>query len=307
MSIYSLLGIAPPVAAYSTFQQVSIPVEEYTPLALDWHSKIANEAKTVLAEVEKNQADALQKFSQTVKGSLNQFLSTPINSDDEEVRRILAEGFEKFSEQIFAGTRKSSVASWESQVLSESAIFQNQSKPSPNIKKLLTGGKKLFNDIGFKPNRASAEIYESFYEMRGMLDLDVLEYIIDKCNSIVSESGQRQDKIVGQWSGVYQFLAGSSNAASREGLWEAIVQPTLPFSEGEVKMRKLTETLSKEFNLHSISLWRQKFGLKKERMLSLRISFIPDVTLLHEIVKWMSSADAGLKQGSGMIVKKIIS
>lgn len=118
-----------------------------------------------------------------------------------------------------------------------------------------------------------------------------------------------------QSSQLHNVLLISGMSDQTSSLWEAVFYPRVPEinnAELVLEMGKIFSQLSKEFNLHQLSLWRKKFPLGITEDYSVRIRLMPDQKLLLEIVKWFSPPGGepikkNLVDGGALVVKEILS
>ncbi len=124
--------------------------------------------------------EARSKSAQVAKGSLNQYLSTPIKSDNADVQRIIAEALEKYSDQFLPALNLGIEDAWASNILPDAKIVSSQTKLSVLVRKMLSGGKRNLKHLGFARGKTPSNIFETVFLLKTGINLDVLEFIIRK-------------------------------------------------------------------------------------------------------------------------------
>ena len=69
------------------------------------------------------------------------------------------------------------------------------------------------------------------------------------------------------WTGIYNVLSTVGTAERRGNSWEAAIYPQATGMKGAefiAELEKIFERLSKEFNLHQLSLWQNKFPFRED-------------------------------------------
>ena len=312
MSIHGELGIPAQLTSYSILRQIpsTANLEEFRSSQRTTLARIRNESAALREAFQASLVETRMKFAQVAKGSLNQFLSTPIKSDNEDVQRIIKDAFEKYSEQILPTASVGIEAAWSAQVISDSLLVGGQAKISGIIRKMLTLGKRKLKESGFKLGRNPSNIFESVYLFDGGLNLDVLEFLLAK--SLTSDD---LPNAVDYARSSHHALISSVGASEQKiSLWEASIIPAaldIPEAEFVAEMGKTFETLMKELNLHHLSLWKKKLSFGGEDPFVIRARAIPDNKLLFEVVKLLTSSASkvlgkGLTENGALVVKEII-
>jgi hypothetical protein len=259
MSIYNVLSIDTPIIGYSVFHQAKkgIPAREYKKALMGLHQSIAEESNKI-QEVWKNYTNDLKaKAIQTTHGSLAQFLSTPLQSDMQEINRIIGEQLQQITQQMLEPVSFGLIGSIEQKFVFETCT-------NPHIRKYLLEGKRLLRTFHFNIT-ASSEIYDSTYFIKGGQNLDLLEHIIrDRIGVYNSQHGKH---IQQAHSGTYSI----TNLKMIKG--ELLNQShkfelTLHFSKHKVTYKDLDQRLANilnELNLNQqhidFSIWQRKLGL----------------------------------------------
>jgi len=313
MNLFEELGISPRLVAYSVVQQVSTPgdLKEFPRLLAEALNAIRAEGAAIADAFAAGLIDSRLKTAQVARGSLNAYLSTPIKSDNEDVQRIIREALEKYSAQIFPASRLGIHSAWLSRVVPDSSIVTTRSNLSASVRHMLSAGRHLLTSSGFNKGKGLPNIFETDFLLEGGINLDVLETCIRK-----NMSGPSPLSIAGpQVNELYSVLSILEISKQTASLWESEFHPRgLEMKDSELiaSIDALFAQLTKEFNLHQLSLWRTKFASANSQNHSIRIRMIPDQKLLMEIIKWFSSQSGepickGFADGGSLIVKEILS
>ena len=313
MSIFADLGIPSTVVSFSLIEQNAPGVDpaEFRASREELLARMRTESEALKEAFANSLAEVRMKTAQVARGSLNQYLSTPIKSDNEDVQRIIKDAFEKYTEQILPSVNVGLDSSWFSAFIGDGSLLNSSSKVPPLVRNLLSGGKRELQRLGFKKGRASGSMYETVYLMRTGMSLDALEYLMAK-----SFSGDEQRRSVSSSRGsLGTLLSSSGDSAQTKSLWEATIIPAIDGSvnpEFVAGFEDVSQQLMKEFNVHHLSLWRNKMLMTEEKPFVVRIRVIPDQKLLFEIIKWLSTSGNELSrkqltEKSALLVKEIIS
>ena len=313
MSIFRELGIPSGLVSYCVMQQLdpASDIGEFrNQLGDAFHKTLTGDAALREAYAAAL-GEARNKAAQVARGSLNQFLSTPIKSDNEDVQRIIKDALERYSEQILPSQTIGIQAAWYSQMVSDSSIVSARTKLSVIVRKMLSAGKRILGDLGFDRGKGLSNIFENVFLIESGMNLDTLESTMQKSmTAIVAPQTVKHS-----WNGMHNVLSVVGIAGQTTGLWDAALYPrAADIERGEyLKMiENIFTDLSKEFNLHHLSLWGKKFSSLRDNHYIVRIRMIPDHKLFLEIVKWLSAsggdaARRGLIEESGLVVKEILS
>ena len=313
MSLIEELGIPSRLVAYSVLQQLSSSAEgkEIPRMLGETFQSTLAAAASFRDAFSLAILESRMKTAQVAQGSLNTYLSTPIKSDNEDVQRIIREALEKYSEQVFPSLTVGIRTAWFSQVIADSSIVSARTKMSAVVRTMLSAGRHSLKESGFTKGKGLPNIFETNYLLEGGMNLDVLEACFRK-----STSGAKDPQIAGTQSmELNNVLSISGMSDQTASLWEAaFYPPALEMNDEDLvrEMDKIFTQLSKEFNLHQLSLWRKKFQSPIAQNHSVRIRLIPDPKLLLEIVKWYSFPGGepfknSFVDGAALVVKEILS
>jgi hypothetical protein len=312
MNLHTELGIPAKLISYGVLQQIrsATNVDEFRKSLQESLGRVRDEATSLRRAFQTSLLDSRMRFAQVAKGSLNQYLSTPIKSDNEEVERIIKEAFEKYSEQILPTQNIGIESAWSSQLIVDSALVRGQTKISGTVRKMLSAGKRTLKEMDFKWGRNASSIFESVYLLDGGMNLDALEFLLWK-----STPGDVQSSAIEcSRSSLYNIIASVGDSEPKNNLWEASM---IPANKGTADagfvpdIEKAFEQLMKEFNLHQLSLWQKRLSSGEDSKFVVRARTIPDQKLLCEIVKWFTVSEneslrRSLTENGALVVKEII-
>ena len=102
MSVYNFLSTPVPTIAYCAMHQAlpQVPTDEYMKTMRELHARISAETEAINAGYASFLRETLGRESESLHGSLSQFLQTPISSDDSDVRQILKETLERLKDEL---------------------------------------------------------------------------------------------------------------------------------------------------------------------------------------------------------------
>ncbi len=325
MSIFSDLGIPPRTISYCVLHQTSsapdgadiqkglgdslVKVKYDDDLRVFLQATLA-ESAALRDAFQTSIVEARNKSAQVSQGSLNQYLSTPIKSDNADVQRIIKEALEKYSDQILPTSTIGIGDAWSSRLLADTKIVNSQTKLSVLIRKMLSEGKKRLTHLGFARGKAPSSIFETVFLLETGLNLDILEWILRK-SAVAGDIWQYAENT---WTGIYNVLATVGTQDQRSSSWESAIFPETAGLKGPdfaADVERLFERMSKEFNLHQLSMWQNKFPFRGDNNFSIRIRTIPDQKLLFEIIRWLGLAEneslrKSLTTDAALMVKEVI-
>ena len=326
MSIFNDLGIPARTISYCVVHQTSAAadiaesqkglteslgkVKYYEELKTSLQNTLT-EAAAIRDAFQSSLLDARSKAAQVAQGSLNQYLSTPIKSDNADVQRIIKEAIEKYSDQSLPTSKIGIEAAWVSRILPDAKIVTTQTKLSVLVRRMLTAGKRRLKHLGFTRGKTPSTTFETVYLLETGINLDVLEFILRKSMAV----GDIWQYAENTWTGIYNVLSTVGTEVQTANQWEASLYPQttgMKSTEFIAELEILFDRLSKEFNLHQLSLWQNKFPFRGDNNFTVRVRMIPDQKLLFEIVKWLTLIEneplkKALTGDASLIMKEIIS
>ena len=310
MSVYAAFPL--PVVTYSILHGPvhGIPREQYEGTIMEMHRRVEEESVLFGEERAKSAAELSGRQAQILRGTLSQFLETPIRSDDAEIRKIFREAFDEHCGQVCEGGPYGAIVSWAGSAAPPAA--------GPAwLKKLEVNGRRSRGVLGLEAPKGGPEVYESVYVVRGGLNLDVLEHVVrDRLGIYESAHG----KHTGQAA---PFVVAAHNLVHASGadFWkslpsvreEAVLsfdKPAVPYDEFRGLLAPLIDRVLPGSGAPAATLWQRKLGLGRGSEFALRIllSRREDAT---EVIDRLRSANdppfAGEVFGpeAGLLVKEL--
>lgn len=303
MSLQNVLDTPVPTIAYCALHQrlPEITRDEYQKTMRELHQRIRHETAGIAAAFKQHVSETIDKESENLRNTLSHFLHTPISSDNEDVRRILVESFERFKDQMLDEAPIGLVDSHETRV------FVVSSKKSIE-KRLLKSGKSYLDGLGFVTTKGSPEIFESIFIVRGGMNLDVLEHIVRDRLGIYSTTHGKHIKEFGGYSyGAYNLVFAKGEMPASDKI-QKYTELTFYFSKPEIKYAPfrigLTEALGQLddiVGLDYVSLWQRKLGLGAGKEFILRI-MSDKSERSSEVIEWMNKQKENAFIRDAMIV-----
>lgn len=311
--------------AYSITQQIkqSLVDENYLNGMKESFTLLRKTSNTLTADLAKSYFETLQKYSQMTRGSLNQFLSTPIKSDEEEIRRTIKDNFEQFAEQYADMLNTGIEHSWQSRFLLEQSLLVGNDK---NTRKLFQNGKKFLVQSRILAGKIPSAVFESvfvFPSPQGLAHLNnVIALLPDGEFEYFTSSVARNaslDEIVHEAGTKLLTSVKSGTDAGKEikpqiAQWEITLYPKfnhLNLVDFESKCANLFTRITSEFNIQHIALWKRLLNLGSGALYSIRLTTIPDIQMVAEIIRWFTDkADSDLRtafiSNGALVVKEIL-
>jgi len=270
MNIYSAFPL--PMVAYSIVHRPKngVPRERYEETLLEMHRGAEDESARFTAEQEKSVSATSARQAQILRGSLSQFLETPIRSDDAEVQKIFLEVFNELLAQAAEGGPCGAVASWAGRTVSDG-------ESQGLFKKLESNGRRYIRSLGLESAKGGTDTYESLYLVRGGANLDVLEHIVrDRLGIYESPHGRHVGDASPFVVAVHNLVhtSGTDYVAMLPSVWgEAAFyfdKPAVPYAEFRASVATLIDGAVKETGCPAASLWQRKLGLGRGSEFALR-------------------------------------
>jgi hypothetical protein len=311
MSLYSLLGTAPPVLSYCIMHQPASAkgVDEYVATIREMDEAVRQESAALTALFEKGRKEAIARESQVLRGSLTEFLSTPMRSDNASILRIFTDAFERF-DNVVAGLTPIGVTG-----TSEGRIIAPKMQ-KPLEKRLRSSGKSYLRELGFDAGPAKVDIFESVFLISGGHNLDILEHIIRDRLGIYSGAHGRH--LIG--AGAYTFAAynragnwGAATEAAASSV-EAVLffsKPVMEYAQFREAIVAAMEEMTREMKLPGVTLWQRKLGLGRGKEFILRFA-CASTEQVPGIVRWLEQRKepaffrAALVEGGSLVVKEFL-
>ncbi len=287
MSIYTYLSTPLPTIAYAILHQAgpAVSPEAYAETMKELHQRIAAETAEVNAGFKKALQEITVRETQMLRGSLSQFLETPIRSDNAEVQKIFLDAFQKFGGLITVTDDYGVIRS------SEGKLSLPASRQAVQ-KKLGVGGKAYLTELGFTFGKASGPVFESVFYVRGGANLDIMEHLVrDRLGIYASTHGKHLTEFAGCLFGAYNVVMGGGPGPQTDTgeNSEAVIwfdKPDMPYGEFRQGLSVLLESLAKEGSPASPSLWQRKLGLGRGREFALRLAG-RNRKKVDEMIQWI--------------------
>ena len=172
MSLYRSLSRTVPDITLSIFHFSDSPGPKDDQLAAlrNFHRKAEEECEAVRQHFLKSLSETIARESHVLRGSLSQYLSTPIKSDAADVLRIISESLQQMQGQS-GSVSPGLVSSWAGHV-----VFPEAKTVAG--KKLIQNGRTFLRDTGTGPGRQKDEVFESVFLLSGGMNLDLLEFVM---------------------------------------------------------------------------------------------------------------------------------
>ncbi|HUI11607.1 MAG TPA: hypothetical protein VL221_14835 [Bacteroidota bacterium] len=270
MNIYSAFPL--PFVSYGLIHRPKngVPRERYEETILEMHRRVEEESALFTAGQEKSVDAVTARQAQILRGSLSQFLATPIRSDDAEVQKIFLEVFNELLAQAAVGGQCGAVASWAGRSVTSG-------EAQGLLKKLESNGRRYVRSLGLESGKGGTETYESMYVVRGGGNLDVLEHIVrDRLGIYDSPHGQHIGDASPFAVAAHNLVHSSGNdyMKSLPAAWgEAAFyfeKPAVPYAEFRSSVAAAIDAALRESASPAASLWQRKLGMGRGNEFALR-------------------------------------
>lgn len=312
MSIYASAGFPVPVISYSILHQAApgVPKEEYEQTMLEMHARVAAESASVAALEDRAVAELTARNAQMLRGTLAQFLETPIRSDNQELQKIFLESFDKYRDQLTERSPAGVIGSWEGAL--------KEPGTSAGIRKMASAGKSYLRSLGFTTGKGAAPVYESVYLVNGARNLDVLEHIVRDRLGIYASTHGKHIAESGKFTVAAHNLILSAGAELpvpvRGTAGEGAIyfsKPDVPYDDFRASLAPLVTGLGGLAGVYSVSVWQRKLGLGRGEEFILRC-ILSDPGLLARIADVLkATAEPGVRDavlgGGHLLLKELLS
>jgi hypothetical protein len=268
MSIYALLGIPVPRIAYVLLHQpaAGTPRAGYEAVMREMHFRLAEESTALIARRGKLLRDVSARESQMLRGTLSSFIQTPIRSDDEDVRKIFVEYFDKIIDQVAERGAEGVTAS------SEGIIVQ--APPLPGLRSAEAAGRRHLKDLCFASGKTAPRVYESIFEVEGSRNLDVLEHLVrDRMGIHTSTHGRHVEGNAVFVATTYNLILQEPCASPSPAWGEAVLffgKPAMTYDDFRTSLAVVLRAVSGVRGVVSGAVWQRKLGLGRGQEFVLR-------------------------------------
>jgi hypothetical protein len=288
MKTYPLLTVPLPTISYSILHQSKKEHagDEYEKTIKVLHDRVRKESNDMKEAYAKGMQDLIVRQAQMVSGLLSQFLTTPIQSDRAEVKRIITEGIEHSLKQ--GGMVGEVGVVWTSEARTSFPPFKKTLE-----KKLENNGKAYLQELGFVADGSGGDIHESLFVVEGGLNLDVIEHIVrDRLGIYGVPHGTHLEESASYTFSAYNLVFESGTRPVQEKK-KGLVEVSLSFSKPAMEYVPFREALIAGMGQHLaqggiqyVSLWQRKLGFGRGREFVLRC-LCDEVKQLDGIVRWL--------------------
>lgn len=269
MSIYRSLNIERPIIQYSIVHQPArdIALREYQKNMLEMHRAVHQEAKAVAVRWEESVRESAERSVQAIRGSLMPFLTTPLQSDTEEISRHISEQVRSVIGSTVPHGPLGPLSS------TEGRYDVDPLRTGP-LKSVTSAGKRYLDELGFKATKAAPPIFESTFHVEGGINLDILEHIVrDRMGIYASLHGKHIREAAAMTFAVHNLVYRRGELDGAKG-----VEAILFFSKGSAMYEAFRSGLTDALDAilrgqhpDQVSVWQRKLGLGRGREFQLRI------------------------------------
>jgi len=271
MGVYNAFPL--PVVTYSILHRPlpGIARAQYEGTIREMHRGVEDESALFNEQQVKLFAGLSARQAQILRGTLSQFIETPIRSDNAEVQKIFQEAFDEHRAQISEEGPYGAIVSWAGSAVSVA------SGPAW-LKKLEANGRRSRKVLGLEGAKGGPGVYESVYVVRGGLNLDVLEHVVrDRLGIYASAHGAHLGESA-------PFVVAAHNLVHSSGgdFWkllptawgEAVLffdKPAIPYDQFRSTLAPLIDAALPGTGAQAATLWQRKLGLGRGNEFALRM------------------------------------
>lgn len=144
----------------------------------DLHLSLQSDFDMELRDANKIKTEIIQKTTSSLRNGLSSFLSTPLQSDNNEIDRAIADKIENVLTQLGVGNSFSTIRQFTYKVLEPSQVPLHRQLVGV-IRRLLKNGKTLLAEAGVTYGKNSGGIYYTIFPTDEFSTLPVLKEKID--------------------------------------------------------------------------------------------------------------------------------
>ncbi|MCU0452099.1 MAG: hypothetical protein MUE68_00405 [Bacteroidetes bacterium] len=269
MSLYRALDLERLPIQYSVVHQPApgVQIKEYQQNLQEMHRSVRAEAQAVTARWNEYRRDSAERAVQAIRGNLLQFLTTPLQSDVGEIKRVVTEQIDSTISTIVPHSTLGPLWS------TEGKYDVDPLKTGP-LKNATAGAKRLLSDLGFKFTKTAPPVYESTFLLDGGLNLDIIEHIVrDRVGIYASLHGRHIREASAMVFAAHNMVHRRGETGEPKGM-EAV----LLFSKGPIPYdqfrRGLIEALDAAWEGKppaQVAVMQRKLGLGRGLEFQLRI------------------------------------
>lgn len=289
MSIYAALKFPIPVMAYCALHQVKggKDPEDYKKTMQDLHRLLREQTEGIQKHWDAYCSEAQERTVQATRGLLSPFLTTPLQSDSDEIRQILKDQIVDYGRQLIPGHRYGVVKARETRIL-------NDYEGTGLTRKLLLSGKAYLKELQFQTGKNSLDVFESSFQIEGGMNFDVIEHLVRDRIGIYTPVHGKHIKEFDAYAYAAYNLIFNPEPKTMKPAYEASIY----FSKGSTHyepfrngLSDLLTDLSSLAWVISVAAWQRKLGLGVGREFVLRVFFTEEDKVLNLVD--MIAANAG--------------
>jgi hypothetical protein len=291
MSLYASLARPVPTIAYSALHESlpEVPREDYSATMREFHERLRSESRKLSDRYARFLEDARRREFDLLRGSLGEFLHSPLRNDEQEIHNRIGDSLSRFLAGL-AECQSHGLAS-----STEGEVFF--SLPEGFLtKKVGMAGREYLRRLGFLNTPGDASLFESVFVVQGGRNLDILEYLVRDVLGIYATTHGKHLREFGNYSyTVYNLVFQNAPAPDGIGPQDQVESAVFfskpgpermkyaPFRNGLVSAMK---ALLADIPVVHCSLWQRKLGLGSGVEFVLRFR-VPSDEAVNDLVTWI--------------------
>ena len=303
-----------PILAYCVIHEknATTPRDGYAATMQEFHARLRVETAKLRTDRLRLLSDAHARELNTLQGSLNEYLQTPLRADKEQIARAILLSFRKIHELSFPHEPPGVTASTEGELI---PLPHGQ----PPLRKLGLNGSRYLGDLGFTPQQKGGAIFESVFLVKGGENLDVLEHLVrDVLGIYATTHGKHLGEFGHYRYALYNLVqVRGEDYSTAVSPFEAVFffskpgPETIKYAPFRTALASLMEEMGTAIGISDLSLWQRKLGLGAGVEFALRIP-LPEEGRIDDVAEWLVrySANAAVKRALGtdsrLILKKVL-
>lgn len=284
MSIYEALAHEPRMICYSSLYQLKEGEikEAYLKSFKSMQQHLEKETEKIEKTLTKYSEKLLDKNIEMLITILGEYLQTPLQQDNEEIRKTMKDSLEKLTAQFSLNIKYGLELAY----ISEVVVLPTQ---YALLKRLEKAGSDYLKTIGFETGKEHRKIYETLLIFESSFNIDLIEQMLLKKNY------EDQLHIDVSQNSLYNLIYSSGAAANRlleKEVFEVAFFFAQPYDiPNDVFQTSMTEMLDKlwvSLKIPYITLMKRKLGFGKGFEFVLRL-YLPEAhEHLTETLRWLS-------------------